>query len=256
MAEGKERQRRREERQAAEARAAQEARRKRLVALGTAAVLLAGVLVAVLIVVSQGGDDGGDGGDIGGGAQVERQLEGIPQNGTVLGNPDAEVTVSEFGDLQCPVCAQYSEQVIPQLIDGPVRAGTATLDFRNWVILSPPDGDSGAAARAALAAGNQDRLWQFVELFYRNQGFENSGYVDDEFLRGVAEAARVPDLERWEEDRDDPRWDAVLSDVDREARELGFSGTPSFAVSGPGGSTPLGTPGSAGPILGAIRQAG
>lgn len=256
MSGSKDRERRREERLAAEGEASQAQRRRRLVKLGSAAVLLAAILVAVLIVVSQSGDSGGDAASISSAAAVERELRGIPQNGSVLGAADAKVVVSEFGDLQCPVCARYSEQVIPQLIDGPVRGGEAKLDFRNWVILSPLDGDSGEAARAALAAGEQNRLWQFIEIFYRNQGFENSGYVGDAFLRAVAEAAAVPDLDRWEQDRQDPRLGKVLARINSEAHRLGFSATPSFAVEGPGGSEPLGTPGSAGPIVAAIRRAG
>jgi protein-disulfide isomerase len=227
-----------------------EGERRRLLLAGAGGLVVACV-VGVVIAIGQSGT--GKSGEVAGAAEVSAHLDGLPQSGAFLGNPRAEVTVVEFGDLQCPVCKEYSSSVVSQLIDGPVRDSLARLEFRHLVVLGPESRD---AAAAALAAAEQNRQWSFTELFYRNQGFENSGYVDDEFLRGVAEAARVPDLERWEEDRDDPRWDAVLSDVDREARELGFSGTPSFAVSGPGGSTPLGTPGSAGPILGAIRQAG
>lgn len=256
MSASKDRESRREARLAAEAEEARLARRRRLVQLGAVTVLLAAVLIAVLIAVSQGGGEGGDATSIDGAAAVNRDLAGIPQRGSALGDPGAAVTVSEFADLQCPVCKQYSEQVIPSLIEGPVRAGKAKLDFRNWVILSAPDGDSGEAARAALAAGEQDRLWHFVELFYRNQGFENSGYVDDDFLRAVAQAAGVRDLERWEEDRADPRWDAVLAAIDRDASGLGFTGTPSFSVEGRGGIEPLGTPGSAAEIEAAIGRAG
>lgn len=256
MADARERERRREARLASEAEEARRARRRRLTQLGSITGLLAVILVAALIALSQGGDGGGgDGSSIEGAAAVNRELAGIPQRGPVLGDRGSAVVVSEFGDLQCPVCKQFSEEVIPALIAGPVRAGDARLDFRNWVILTPLDGDSGVAARAALAAGEQDRLWHFVEIFYRNQGFENSGYVDDDFLRAVAEAAGVSDLARWEEDRTDPRWDAVLEGVDRTAQGLGFSGTPSFSVEGPAGLEPLGTPGSAGEIEAAIRRA-
>jgi protein-disulfide isomerase len=252
-----ERERLRRKRAELEAVDAQGERRKRMVQLGAGAVLLAAVLVAVLIAVSQSGEDsGGSAENVRGAAEVGRELRGLPQDGTVLGSPDAPVTVAEFGDLQCPACKQYAEQVVPDLIDGPVRGGRAALDFRNWVILSPLDGDSGEAARAALAAGEQDRLWHFVTLFYRNQGFEGSGYVTDDFMRAIAEAAGVPDLERWEEDRGDERWEEVLADVDAQAQRLGFTGTPSFSVRGPRRTLSLGTPGSVGEIEQAIAQAG
>ncbi len=69
------------------------------------------------------------------------------------------------------------------------------------------------AAKAALAAGEQNRYWNFVELFYRNQGVENSGYVTDDFLENVAKGAGVPDIAKWNKDRNSSKWDAELAKV-------------------------------------------
>ena len=82
-------------------------------ARGSAAAFLAIVAVAVLIVVSGNKTSGGDTNleDVG---LVEGQLQGIPQNGMVLGDPQAKVTLIEFGDLQCPVCKGFSEEIIPE----------------------------------------------------------------------------------------------------------------------------------------------
>lgn len=220
-----------------------EERRQRLVKLASAAAFLALVAVAILIVVSQSQTDGGDT-SLEGVAEVGRELEGIPQEGLVLGEPGAKATLVEFGDLQCPVCKGYAEDILPLVIKNRVRSGEAKLEFRNFTILGS---QSTSAAAAAVAAGEQGRGWYFVELFYRNQGFENTGYVTDSFLTSVAEGAGVPDIAKWNADRKSPR---VLGEVSRdsaEAKQLGFTGTPSFAVEGPitNGLEPLGTPGSA-----------
>jgi protein-disulfide isomerase len=227
-------------------------RERRLVVLGGAAALLAVCVVAVLILISQSGNAGGDS-SVEGAGEVAAHLDGVPQDGAFLGNPKADVTVVEFGDLQCPVCKEYSEGAVADLIDGPVRDGVARLEFRNWVILGPQSAD---AAAAAYAAGEQDRQWSFTELYYRNQGIENSGYVTDEFLRSIAEGAGVPDLARWERDRAEARWEATIAKTSAEAERLGFSGTPSFLVVGPHGSNALGTPHSAAQIEAAISRAG
>ena len=89
------------------------------------------------IVISQSGSDsdGGNAGDIADAGLVNGQLEGIPQDGLVLGEPGATAKVIEFGDLQCPVCKEYAETVIPKLIAGPVRQGKAKLEFRNYLII-------------------------------------------------------------------------------------------------------------------------
>jgi protein-disulfide isomerase len=227
----------RAERVAREADEQAKERRRRLVQYGSAAAFLAVCVVAVLIIVSQSGSDSGGSGTEGD-AEVQRELQGIPQQGTVLGDPKAKVTVVEFGDLQCPVCKDFSEQVSPALISDVVRKGTAKYDFRQFAILGP---DSTVAAEAALAAGEQGRYWNFVELFYRNQGAENSGYVTDEFLENVATGAGVPDIEKWNQDRSSSKWDATLSKVQSEAQVLGISATPTIVVEGPGGRRVVGS---------------
>ncbi len=247
-------QERKVERLEAEQRGAAEARRKKLFAGVGAAALAALVAVVALIAISQSGGEGAaGGGDVAGVDAVNSELAGIDQEGTVLGETGAEVRVVEFGDLQCPACAAYSESVIPELISGPVSAGDAQLEFRNFNIIGP---DSDTAAKAALAASEQDRYWQFVEIFYRNQGAEESGYIDGEFLTDIAVAAGVEDLDAWNESRADPKWDATLAEAQQQAAEAGFNSTPSVLVEGPGGTEALGTPGSAAEIEEAITRAG
>jgi protein-disulfide isomerase len=219
------------------------ARRKRLVQYGALAGLLAVVVVAALIIASQNNSSdssgAGAGGDVADVSLVENQLKGLPQNGLVLGDPKAKVSVIEFGDLQCPVCKEFSFQVAPDIISQIVRKGDANYEFRPWDIIGP---QSPIASRAAYAAGEQGRGWSFVELFYRNQGEENSGYVTDSFLTSIAKGAGVKDLDKWNSDRsDNSKWDPLLSKNDSDAKSLGFTGTPSVLVEGPGGKKPFTT---------------
>lgn len=249
----RERDRRREERIRKQAEEESAARRKRVTQIVAGSALVALVAIVALILISQSGSDdgGGDAASVDGTAEVRALLSGIPQNGAVLGDPSVKQKIVEFGDLQCPVCKEFSTSVVKELIEGPVSDGTAQIEFRNWTILGP---QSRLAAKAALAASLQDRYWQFVELFYRNQGTENSGYVTDDFLRSIAEGAGVPNLDKWESDRDLPRWNSILNATDTQAITFGFSGTPSFVVEGPGGTKPLGTPQSAAEIESNLSQ--
>jgi protein-disulfide isomerase len=212
-------------------------RRQRLIQYGSGAAFIAICVVAVLIIVSQSG-----GGSAGSGTKdaglIERQLQGIPQHGTVLGDPKAKVTVIEYGDLQCPVCKAFSFEVAPSLISDVVRRGTTDYEFRQYTIIGP---DSVTAAKAALAAGEQGRYWNFVELFYRNQGEENSGYVTDGFLEAVAKGAGVSDIAKWNADRQSSKWDSALSKVQSDTRSLGLNATPSIVVEGPGGRRVVGS---------------
>jgi len=250
----KAREERREQRLQKESETESQERRQRLTRIGSAAVFLAIAAVAVLIVVSQNQNDGGDT-NLEDTAAVNKELAGIPQSGMTIGDPKAKVTLFEYGDLQCPACKAFAEQALPDIIDTRVRTGDAKLTFRNYIIISDESKPAGAAA---IAAGKQGRGWNFVELFYRNQGEERSGYVTDDFLTELARGAGVANIARWNTDR---KSQAVLNEVSKstsEAEELNFSSTPSFAVSGPNtsGIQPLIGLGSAADIEEAIDEAG
>jgi protein-disulfide isomerase len=203
-------------------------RRESLIKLAGAMAFLAVVGLAVLIVIT-GQGSGGDT-NLEGVADVRRLLRDVPQHGMVLGEPQAKAILVEFGDLQCTACKRSSEETLPQLIEGAVAAGRAKLEFRNFTIIGAESIPAGAAA---LAAGEQGRGWSFVELFYRNQGEEDSGYVDDAFLSAIARGAGVPDMPRWNRDRHSRRLLDEVAATTREAQRLGFTGTPSFALESP-----------------------
>ena len=227
-------------------------RRKKMMQLASGAVFLAIVVVVALIVVN-GSSGGGDSSNIEGAAEVSQALSGIPQNGMVLGDPGAPVEVAEFADLQCPFCKAYAAEVLPSIIENQVKHGEAKIDFRNFTIIGEQSLPAGAAA---LAAGEQGRGWNYVEIFYKNQGAEDSGYADDAFLEAVAKAAGVKDLTRWNKDR--AKLTSKVEATTAEAEQLGFGGTPSFALEGPGteGLEPIDTPESAGDLEAAIEGAG
>lgn len=179
----------RAEREAAEAAAAaKDARKKRLSVLA-GVVAVAAVIVAVVIgLTSSGGDNtpAPDSSAVAGVQDTSALLSGIPQSGRTLGNPKAPVTMIEFADLQCPICKQYSAQTLPQVIQDFVRDGKVKIELQLLTFLGP---DSVRGAAIANAAARQDHMWDFVELFYANQGEEQSGYATDDFLRKIASAA-------------------------------------------------------------------
>jgi protein-disulfide isomerase len=215
------------------------ARKRRLQYLIIAGFAAIAVIVALIVISQSGGDDDGGGGspsNVLGAAQVDAELSGIPQQGQVLGEASAPVTVVEFGDPQCPVCAAFAEQIAPELISSEVKGGSVRYEFQPYLIIGP---QSEPAMTAALAAGEQGRFWNYLQLFYRNQGAENSGYVTDAFLTSIAEAAGVPDIDAWDQSRNSSDWDSVLSSGTTQAESNGFQGTPSILVTGPNGQRAL-----------------
>ena len=72
--------------------------------------------------------------------------------------------------------------------------------------------------QAALAAAEQNRYWEFIENFYANQGIENSGYVTDDFLTEIANDAGVPDIDKWNADRESAAIAKQVEQTDAQAR--------------------------------------
>jgi protein-disulfide isomerase len=230
MSNKKEREKRREERLQEEAKVQTGDRRTKLLQFGAGAVFLVIVAVVVLIVASSGGSGGGDAQNLKEVAAVDSLVNGVPQDGMVIGDPSAKVELMEYGDLQCPVCKAYSEEILPQVIENKVKSGKARIVFHNFTIIGEQSLPAGAAT---LAAGEQGRGWNYLELFYRNQGEENSGYATDEFLEAVAKSAGVKNIAQWNKER---KSKAITNEVEAttaQAQRYGFTGTPSFAIKGP-----------------------
>src|SRR3954452_23977704 len=153
----------REQRRAAREAAEREAavatvRRRRFTWLGAAAAL-AVVVVAVAATVSASPKAKTTA------ATPSTLVAGVPEHGGVLGNPNAPYTVTEYLDLQCPICKAASTQVLPALIDDYVKTGKLKLQARTLHFIGD---DSTTAAKFAGGAARQGKLWSFIETFYAN----------------------------------------------------------------------------------------
>ena len=154
-------------------------------------------------------------------------LSGIAQDGGVLGSPDAEVTLVEWADLQCPACRLYTEEFFPVVVDEYVRPGTVNTEFRGFPFIGD---DSVKAYRFLLAAGEQDKLWDLQEALYRNQGGENDAWVTDDLIREAALEINGLDVEELFADaqRDDIVAEANGAEAAGQAAEI--QGTPTFQI--------------------------
>src|ERR1700692_3677029 len=124
--------------------------------------------------------------------QISALVGGIPQNGNVLGSPTAPVTLQYFGDLECPVCREFTLTALPSIIQKWVRGGQLKIEYRSMETATREPEVFKAQQVAALAAGKQGKLWNFVETFYHEQGEEDSGYATESYIQGIAK--QVPGL--------------------------------------------------------------
>ena len=92
--------------------------------------------------------------------------------------------------------------------------------------------DSVSAARAALAAAEQDRYWPYAQLLFENQGQENSGYVTEEFLSELAKDTPGLDVGEWSADLQGSSFSQELQAAQAKARSSGVDATPTLVISG------------------------
>jgi len=155
--------------------------------------------------------------------QVESQLHGIPEHGLLLGRGGAPVTIVEYGDLECALCAKVHDSVLPAVIARYVRSGRVTLELRPVV----EGAASNALALAAYAAGAQGHGWEFVQLSYRRSG---AGGAVAEPAQALVRALGL-DPARWRADLGRASWKAAVAGALDVARVAGFNSYPVFLVS-------------------------
>jgi protein-disulfide isomerase len=224
----------REARARAEEQTERRTRRLRMLGIALAGAVVV-VVAAILISSSGGGSKGGgeQGGPVTGAAEVNARWAGVAESGFTAGDPKAPVTLVEFADLQCPFCKAASDGSLPKLVQSDVRPGKLRMEFRNFAILGP---DSEKAARAVAGAASQNKAWPFIELWYLNQGQENSGYVTDAFIQRIASAVTGLDAAKVVAASNDTNNTSSIDTASADAQKYGFDSTPSFLIGRTGGA--------------------
>jgi protein-disulfide isomerase len=228
---------------------AAQARRTRLYWLG--GIIGAAVVALVVVIVASSSNGSGGGTHVSNSAKLAAQttvastLAGIPQHGNVLGNPNAPITITEYGDLVCPVCRDFATTSEPQLIDSLVKTGKAKLVFRGMETASGTANGSQYVNTqvAAHSAGLQNKEWNDVLLTYQEQPqtingtpAEEVSYVNMNYLQGLAQQVKGLNLANWQAHMTDP---ALINQVhadEQAAHAAGATGTPAIYVKGPKGT--------------------
>lgn len=225
------------------ARAERQSRVRRLQMLA-GVVVIAVVVVVVAIVVST--SSSGSGGGIAKGHQattlvttVTNDLAGIPQTGETLGSPTAPVTMTYWGDLQCPICAAFTIQGgLSQLIANQVKQGKVKIVYESACTATCNNQGSSYFVNQqaeAYAAGLQGKFWQYTELFYRQQGSEGTGYANQSFFNRLA--GEIPGLNTstWQANEKNPSLISAASTQAQQGTTQAPNGTPTVYFSGPKG---------------------
>jgi protein-disulfide isomerase len=168
-------------------------------------------------------------------ASITSLLRGIPENGNVLGKPTAPVTLVWFGDLECPICRAFVLGALPSVIRRWVRSGDLRIVYASLETATREPETFLEQQVAAYAAGAQHKAWYYIEIFYHEQGEEDTGYVTERYLDGIARQVPGLNFARWARARKLSKYPAQIEGDAQAAYKLGLTGTPSFQIGHTGG---------------------
>jgi protein-disulfide isomerase len=163
---------------------------------------------------------------------VQREFAGIPQQGRVLGSPNAPVTMVEYVDLQCPGCRSFETQVMPTIVQELVRTGKLKIEARPIAFIGP---DSLPARYAAIAAASQNRMFNFMQVVYANQGVENTGWLNHAFIEKAAASVPGMQVRRLLDEQQSNAVIDVGKTIDARANADNVSQTPTLLLGRTGG---------------------
>ncbi|MDQ5943535.1 MAG: hypothetical protein QG675_303 [Patescibacteria group bacterium] len=168
-----------------------------------------------------------DGSQTGSSTEITQEDKDALKTGASIGDPNSQVVVTEFGDYQCPACAQWhiflKDTVLPKY-DGKIL-----FVFKNFPL--PIHKNAESAAYAVEAAGLQGKFWEMHNLVYENQPeWENEANADGKFEEY---ANRVGlNIDQWKKDKGSGKIKDLVEKDTTLGEKLNLPGTPSFLVNG------------------------
>lgn len=156
------------------------------------------------------------------------ELADVPMDGMTMGDPNAPVTVIEFGDFQCPACGQFARFVEPELIQDYVATGKVLFKYHIMAFIGE---ESREAAEAALCARDQGKFWEMHTALFHNQVGENDGAFSSERLEEIARSVNL-DMAQFNQCMDENTYEDEVMQSAEEAVEQKIQSTPSFLVNG------------------------
>jgi len=148
----------------------------------------------------------------------------------ILGDPDAPVTIVEFGDYQCHQCHNWFLDTKPMIMRDYIETGKVNLVFVDFAFLGR---DSPKAAEATYCADDQNKYWEYHDSLYTAQESKiDNGWANSERLKAFAFNLNL-DMDLFNECLDSGKYSKRVQYNSQEARDNGVRGTPGFFIIGP-----------------------
>jgi protein-disulfide isomerase len=153
----------------------------------------------------------------------------------MTGSPEAKVTVVEFGDYQCPACAQ-THPAIKQVVDAYAANPDFNFVFRHFPLSQ--HANAVEAAAAAEASGAQGKYWEMHDMLYEHQNEWAS--LGDPTVVFVGYATTLGlDVARFTKEISDKKYADVIAADLSDGNRAGVNATPTIYINGTKVSGPI-----------------
>ncbi len=150
----------------------------------------------------------------------------VSNGSPVLGNPNAPITLVEFGDYQCHYCNVFFQSIEGDIIKNYVETGKVKIIFKDYNIIGP---DSINASHGAHCATEQGLFWEYHDILYSNWTGENNGWASTSNLTIFAQEINA-DMDMWTECMNEKTYSKTIMESNNDAKTLELTGTPAFFV--------------------------
>ncbi len=175
--------------------------------------------------------------------EIELSIEPIPEmdqigpkkitmdtflsNGSpILGDPNAPITLVEFGDYQCHYCNVFFQSIEKDILKNYVDTGKVKIIFKDYNIIGE---DSVIASQGAHCANDQGLFWEYHDILYSNWTGENNGWASSENLAIFAQQIGL-NMNKWSECMKKGSHSQIILKSNDDARTLELTGTPAFFI--------------------------
>lgn len=149
--------------------------------------------------------------------QTEINIDGIQEDDWVRGDRNAEVTIVEFSDVDCPFCTRFHSTMNQVLAE---YDGQVNWVYRHFPLTSlhPEASKKAEAAECVGELGGNDKFWAFLDEIFEQ----------DETLSGVADIAASVGVDRgaFQTCLDSGKHASAVSADSSAAQRAGGRGTP------------------------------
>jgi len=193
-------------------------------------ILIAGVLVSWSVFYSNGSSKVGTA-QIGMAGEGDIKVDVSEDDDPILGNKNAEVTVIEFSDYQCPFCRSFWKDTLPLLKSEYIDTGKIKLVFRDYPLAFHAMAKS--AATAANCAGKQGKYWEMHDKIFTEQEKLGQGTIqfDSDDLKKWATDLNLK-KNQFDQCFDGDEFNEEIAADTADGNKAGVSGTPSFFING------------------------